>query len=169
MVLHIHAVEYVQSCSVILTNQNCRAPPHLQVTFTNQKRPRRLQQSREPRKKFWVRTMASPEPETVLGNLIPNKSSTVVMLEHFGLETTDVLQKKVLHHACYVIVTTSRGNSTNLYHHLKKHQRQLKDECITRKSGDSDAEAHSRNQDSNLGQSLLQQKLCMKRAHRGAV
>ncbi|KAJ8337710.1 hypothetical protein SKAU_G00366760 [Synaphobranchus kaupii] len=44
--------------------------------------------------------MASAEPEATLDNLVVKKSSTSLVLDYFGFETTDVQQKKVLRKAC---------------------------------------------------------------------
>lgn len=76
--------------------------------------------------------MASAEPEATLDNLVPKKSSTSVVWKYFGFRTTDVQQKQVLCTTCRGKVATSRGNTTNLYQHLKKHHRQLYDECTVR-------------------------------------
>ncbi|XP_061884799.1 E3 SUMO-protein ligase ZBED1-like [Entelurus aequoreus] len=67
--------------------------------------------------------------------LIQKKSSTSVIWDYFGFETSDVHQKQVLCKTCRAKVATSQGNTTNLFRHLKNHHRQLHDECMTKKSG----------------------------------
>ncbi|XP_061918596.1 E3 SUMO-protein ligase ZBED1-like [Entelurus aequoreus] len=75
--------------------------------------------------------------------LIQKKSSTSVIWDYFGFETSDVHQKQVLCKTCRAKVATSQGNTTNLFRHLKNHHRQLHDECMTKKSGEKSTPSDS--------------------------
>ncbi|XP_066533969.1 E3 SUMO-protein ligase ZBED1 [Hoplias malabaricus] len=66
-------------------------------------------------------------------DLIPKKNSTSCVWEYFGFRKTDICQKQVLCKTCRALVLTSRGNTTNLYQHLKKHHRHLYDECMSKR------------------------------------
>ena len=107
--------------------------------------------------------MASAEPEATLDNLVPKKSSTSVVWKYFGFRVTDVQQKQVLSTTCRRKVATSRENPTNLYQRLKKHHRQLYDECTVRNKVLSESPVAQ----SNVSRLWLLRR--MKRVHKGTV
>ncbi|KAL6465097.1 hypothetical protein MHYP_G00252300 [Metynnis hypsauchen] len=76
------------------------------------------------------------EAQSPVDELVPKKNGTSCVWEHFGFRKTDISQKQVLCKTCRASVLTSRGNTTNLYQHLKKHHRQLYDECMLKRSRD---------------------------------
>ncbi|XP_073714924.1 E3 SUMO-protein ligase ZBED1-like [Misgurnus anguillicaudatus] len=99
--------------------------------------------------------MASSEPDQAVGALIPKKNSTSVIWDYFGFEVTDTEQKKVLCKTCRRSVATSRGNTTNLHQHLKKHHRRIFEECIAKKSTESaasDTQSSSKHQQSTISE-----------------
>nr|XP_055045531.1 E3 SUMO-protein ligase ZBED1-like [Misgurnus anguillicaudatus] len=61
--------------------------------------------------------------------LVAKKNSTSVIWRYFGFRVTDTEQREVLCKICKIKVATSRGNTTNLYQHLKQH-REKYDECM---------------------------------------
>ena len=92
-------------------------------------------------------------------SLVPKRSSTSVIWHYFGFDITDVQQKKVLCKTCRRIVATSRGNTTNLRQHLKKHHGHLYEECLV-KTGEKqnttsdDARAQSTSKQTTLHDSF---------------
>lgn len=76
----------------------------------------------------------SAESEASLGELISKKNSSSVIWDYFGFEVTDPEQKRVICKSCRRIVATTRGNTTNLHQHLKKHHRRIFEECVAKKS-----------------------------------
>lgn len=94
-------------------NQLRRCPP-----TTNTCNPREYVHS-------WFGKMDSAEPEISFDNIVLKKSSTLVVWEYFRFEMKNVQEKKVLCKSCCGTVTTSQGNTTNLYQHLKEHHRYI--------------------------------------------
>lgn len=76
-------------------------------------------------------TMASgtTEPEPA-GMLVPKRNCTSAVWEYFGFKRDDVAQSQVLCKTCLGRVSTSRGNTTNLYQHLKTQHKTEYDRCM---------------------------------------
>lgn len=89
--------------------------------------------------------MASAEQEQARppDDLAPKKGCTSVVWNYFGFRASDSDQKTVLCKQCRAKIATSKGNTTNLYQHLKKHHRSVYDKCIAAKSSKA-AEVTSR-------------------------
>lgn len=79
---------------------------------------------------------ASAEEQSPADDLVPKRKSTAYVWNYFGFRSSDVLQRQVLCKTCRTSVSTSRGNTTNLYQHLQKHHRQLYDECMAKRPTD---------------------------------
>ncbi len=73
------------------------------------------------------------DAEEIDTKLVAKKTSTSVIWRYFGFKITDTEQREVLCKICHIRVATSRGNTTNLYQHLK-HHREKYDECMTEKA-----------------------------------
>ncbi|CAI5677617.1 unnamed protein product [Oreochromis niloticus] len=56
------------------------------------------------------------------------KNSTSLIWRYFGFDKDDVLQTQVLCKTCRTLVATTRGNMTNLHHHLQYNHRELFEE-----------------------------------------
>lgn len=54
--------------------------------------------------------------------LVCKRNATSVIWRYFGYRLNDTEQKDVICKTCHIKVTTSRGNTTNLYQHLKQHK-----------------------------------------------
>ncbi|KAK0131088.1 Zinc finger BED domain-containing protein 1 [Merluccius polli] len=57
--------------------------------------------------------------------LVTKINSTSAISQYFGFKPEDDLQIQVLCRTCRAIVATSRGNTTNLHHHLLHHHNEL--------------------------------------------
>ncbi|XP_053170155.1 zinc finger BED domain-containing protein 4-like [Scomber japonicus] len=57
--------------------------------------------------------------------LVPKTNSTSAIWQYFGFKKEDNLQSQVLCRTCRAVVATSRGNTTNLHHHLLHHHKEL--------------------------------------------
>ncbi|XP_049909754.1 E3 SUMO-protein ligase ZBED1-like [Epinephelus moara] len=57
--------------------------------------------------------------------LVPKRESTSAIWQYFGFKREDDLQTQVLCRTCRAVVATSRGNTTNLHHHLLHHHQEL--------------------------------------------
>ncbi|KAK7944766.1 hypothetical protein WMY93_000494 [Mugilogobius chulae] len=66
--------------------------------------------------------------------LQPKRKSTSVVWEYFGFKKSDDVQADVFCRICMAKVLASRGNTTNLYQHLKKHHKVQYDECMSKGS-----------------------------------
>ncbi|KAL3995876.1 N-acetyltransferase 8 [Sarotherodon galilaeus] len=75
----------------------------------------------------------STEPEPA-GMLVPKRNCTSAVWEYFGFKRDDVAQSQVLCKTCLGRVSTSRGNTTNLYQHLKTQHKTEYDRCMAKKS-----------------------------------
>ncbi|XP_059422959.1 E3 SUMO-protein ligase ZBED1-like [Carassius carassius] len=64
--------------------------------------------------------------------LISKRNSTSVVWNYFGFKKEDAAQLQVLCRACRAPVATSRGNTTNLFQHLKKYHKSMYDSCMTK-------------------------------------
>ncbi|XP_038163162.1 E3 SUMO-protein ligase ZBED1-like [Cyprinodon tularosa] len=64
--------------------------------------------------------------------LVPKRSGTSLVWNFFGFKKEDAAQTQVLCRTCLAMVATSRGNTTNLYQHLKKHHKAMYDSCMAR-------------------------------------
>lgn len=73
------------------------------------------------------------DAEEIDTKLVAKRTSTSVIWRYFGFKITDTEQREVLCSICKIKVATSRGNTTNLYQHLKQH-REKYDECMTEKA-----------------------------------
>ena len=71
-------------------------------------------------------TTAADTKET----LVSKRSSTSVVWNYFGFKKEDAAQRQVLCKTCLATVATLRGNTTNLFQHLKKHHKALYDNCM---------------------------------------
>ncbi|XP_043091960.1 E3 SUMO-protein ligase ZBED1-like [Puntigrus tetrazona] len=80
-----------------------------------------------------MRTRTKMDAEKIDTELVAKKHSTSVVWRYFGFKVTDTEQREVLCNICKIKVATSRGNTTNLYQHLKQH-REKYDECMTEKT-----------------------------------
>ena len=56
------------------------------------------------------------------GPFVSKRRSTSVVWNYFGFKKQDAAQRQVLCKTCLAAVATSRGNTTNLFQHLKKHK-----------------------------------------------
>lgn len=57
--------------------------------------------------------------------LVPKRKGTSAIWQYFGFKREDDLQAQVLCRTCRAVVATSRGNTTNLHHHLLHHHQEL--------------------------------------------
>ncbi|XP_051571349.1 E3 SUMO-protein ligase ZBED1-like [Myxocyprinus asiaticus] len=78
----------------------------------------------------------STEPDTV-ETLVSKKNSMSVVWGYFGFKKEDAAQHQVLCKTCLANVATSRGNTTNLYQHLKKHHKAMYNSCMAKKPNTS--------------------------------
>lgn len=69
------------------------------------------------------------ELEEGQAQLVAKKNATSIIWRYFGFRYDDTEQQDVLCKTCKAKVATSRGNTTNLYQHLKHHKEKY-DECI---------------------------------------
>lgn len=74
---------------------------------------------------------SSTEDDTA-ESLVPKRGSTSVVWNYFGYKKEDAAQRQVLCRTCLASVATSRGNTTNLFQHLKKHHKAVYDSCMAR-------------------------------------
>ncbi|XP_076866871.1 E3 SUMO-protein ligase ZBED1-like [Brachyhypopomus gauderio] len=65
-------------------------------------------------------------------DLIAKRKSTSDIWNYFGYRKDDVDQKQCLCRQCLAVVATTRGNTTNLFDHLKRHHKALHDQCKAR-------------------------------------
>ena len=68
--------------------------------------------------------------------LVAKTKATFIIWRYFGFRYGDTEQQDVLCKTCKAKVTTSRGNTTNLYQHLKHHKEKY-EECIQMKAQQS--------------------------------
>ncbi|CAI5669823.1 unnamed protein product [Oreochromis niloticus] len=61
----------------------------------------------------------------LLNSWLKKKNSTSLIWRYFGFDKDDVLQTQVLCKTCRTLVATTRGNTTNLHHHLQYNHREL--------------------------------------------
>lgn len=57
--------------------------------------------------------------------LVGKKNGTSLVWKYFGFKRDDVLQADVICKTCHAIVATTRGNTTNLHHHLQHNHKKL--------------------------------------------
>ncbi|XP_056406147.1 uncharacterized protein LOC130297569 [Hyla sarda] len=75
-------------------------------------------------------------------DLVAKKNATSVIWRYFDFMVTDTEQKEVLRKTCKAKMATSRGNTPNLYQHLKQH-REKYEECMTLKAQSKETAAAS--------------------------
>ena len=63
--------------------------------------------------------------------LVTKRNSTLVVWNYFGFKKDDAAQCQVLCRACRATVATSRGNTTNLFQHLK-YYKTMYDSCMAK-------------------------------------
>ncbi len=76
------------------------------------------------------------EPDTA-ETLVSKRSSTSVVWNYFGFKKDDFAQRQVLCKTCLGKVATSRGNTSNLIQHLKKHHKAMYDSCMAKRPSTS--------------------------------
>lgn len=81
---------------------------------------------------------ASAEERSSADDLVHKRKSTAYVWNYFGFRPSDALQRQVVCKTCRTSVSTSRGNTTNLYQHLQRYHRKCYDECMAKKSAESD-------------------------------
>ena len=64
-------------------------------------------------------------------DLVVKRNSTSAIWTYFGFRRDDVLQTQVLCKTCRAVVATSRGNTTNLHHHLQYNHKDLHEQFKT--------------------------------------
>ena len=73
-------------------------------------------------------SMEQTETDTAETLILKRKSMSVVW-NYLGFKKLDSAQRQVLCRACCAPVATSRGNTTNLFQHLKKYHKSMYDSC----------------------------------------
>ncbi|XP_065105792.2 E3 SUMO-protein ligase ZBED1-like [Paramisgurnus dabryanus] len=63
--------------------------------------------------------------------LVVKRNSTSAIWNYFGFRRDDALQTQVLCKTCRTVVATSRGNTTNLHHHLQYNHKELHEQFKT--------------------------------------
>ncbi|XP_051520235.1 uncharacterized protein si:dkeyp-117b8.4 isoform X1 [Myxocyprinus asiaticus] len=73
-------------------------------------------------------------PSAAADDLVPKRRSTSIIWHYFGFKTDDYMQTEVLCKTCKSRVAAQRGNTTNLYNHLKSKHKNLYQICLAEKS-----------------------------------
>lgn len=96
--------------------------------------------------------MASAEPreDTEEATLVSKRNSTSVVWTYFGFRKEDAAQSKVLCRTCLATVATTRGNTTNLFQHLRKHHKAIYDNCMAKNPTTSMSSGPSTSQQASL-------------------
>lgn len=77
--------------------------------------------------------MSGEENVPAAEELVPKRSSTSEIWGYFGFKKTDISQSEVLCKQCRKTALTKRGNTTNLFSHLKQHHVREYEECMAKK------------------------------------
>ncbi|XP_036940317.1 E3 SUMO-protein ligase ZBED1-like [Acanthopagrus latus] len=66
--------------------------------------------------------------------LVPREAAKSTVWSFFGFRASDIDQKDVICKECHRVVSAPKGNTTNLFNHLKTHHKQKYDECMKAKA-----------------------------------
>ena len=99
------------------------------------------------------------EENVVDEDLVVKKNCTSAIWSYFGFRSDDVLQTQVLCKTCRTAVATSRGNTTNLHHHLQHNHKELHEQF--KASQTTKPKTLSSSKSKTLQQSISQSFACV--------
>ena len=99
------------------------------------------------------------EENVVDEDLVVKKNCTSAIWSYFGFRSDDVLQTQVLCKTCRTAVATSRGNTTNLHHHLQHKHKELHEQF--KASQTTKPKTLSSSKSKTLQQSISQSFACV--------
>ncbi|XP_057700429.1 E3 SUMO-protein ligase ZBED1-like isoform X1 [Corythoichthys intestinalis] len=73
-------------------------------------------------------------------DFVPKRKSTSEIWKYFGYRKDDTEQKKALCRQCLAVVASTRGNTSNMFDHLKRHHKLLYDQCKQRTPGETSSD-----------------------------